>query len=163
MYEILNKNKHYNIRDKIMYLDLKTQLQDEYCNVVNKFSMANQIEARAPFLDNEFTNLIFKISSNIRTKKNDFKNLLRKMMKNHIAKENLYNRKIGFIGLESQKLNYNFKNIRENLFNKKKIKAQEIFNYEFLDKFLESFENNNHYTEKNFLLGKYIIINLFGP
>ena len=42
------------------------------------------------------------------------------MMKNHIAKENLYNRKIGFIGLESQKLNYNFKNIRENLFNKKK-------------------------------------------
>ena len=58
-----------------MYLDLKTQLQDEYCNVVNKFSMANQIEARAPFLDNEFTNLIFKISSNIRTKKNDFKKI----------------------------------------------------------------------------------------
>ena len=47
--EIMSKKSDYNIRDKIMYLDLKTQLQDEYCNMVNKFSMANQIEARAPF------------------------------------------------------------------------------------------------------------------
>ena len=47
--EIMSKKSDYNIRDKIMYLDLKTQLQDEYCNMVNKFSMANQTEARAPF------------------------------------------------------------------------------------------------------------------
>ena len=77
MKDIIDKNDLTNIRDKIMYLDLKTQLQDEYCNMVNKFSMANQIEARAPFLDNEFTNLIFSISSKIRTGKKDFKYLLR--------------------------------------------------------------------------------------
>ena len=65
----MNRKKDYNIRDKIMYLDIKTQLQDEYCNVVNKFSMANQIEARAPFLDIEFSNLIFEVSSKIRTSK----------------------------------------------------------------------------------------------
>ena len=46
---VMNRKKDYNIRDKIMYLDIITQLQDEYCTVVNKFSMANQIEARAPF------------------------------------------------------------------------------------------------------------------
>ena len=116
----MNKKKHYNIRNKIMYLDLKTQLQDEYCNVVNKFSMANQIEARAPFLDNEFTNCMFKVSSKIRTSKKDFKYLLRIISKDLIPKKNLYNRKIGFIGLESQNMNYNFSEIKNVLFKKKK-------------------------------------------
>ena len=118
-----------NIRNKIMYLDLKTQLQDEYCNMVNKFSMANQIEARAPFLDNEFTNLMFSISSELRTSKSDFKYLLRQSMKDVIPKENLHNRKRGFIGLEAKKQNFNFRELKENLFNKTKIKSQGIFSH----------------------------------
>jgi asparagine synthase (glutamine-hydrolysing) len=137
-----------------MYLDIKTQLQDEYCNVVNKFSMANQIEARAPFLDNEFSNLMFSVPSDVRTSKKDFKYLLRRSMENIIPKENLNNRKIGFVGLESQKMNYNFKNIRENLFNKNKIESQQIFNHEFLNEFLMSFENGKNYVEKNFVFNK---------
>lgn len=151
---IVNDKKLKNIRDKIMYLDIKTQLQDEYCNVVNKFSMANQIEARAPFLDNEFSNLMFNVPSDVRTSKKDFKYLLRRSMENIIPKENLNNRKIGFVGLESQKMNYNFKNIRENLFNKNKIESQQIFNHEFLNEFLMSFENGKNYEEKNFVFNK---------
>ncbi len=153
---IMNKNKHYNIRDKIMYLDIKTQLQDEYCNVVNKFSMANQIEARAPFLDVNFTNLMFKVSSKIRTSKNDFKYLLRNMVKGLIPNQNLYNRKIGFIGLESQKVNYNFSEIKNVLFNKKKINAQSVLNYDNIQEFITPFENGNQYKEKiNFFEKKY--------
>ena len=151
---IVNDKKLKNIRDKIMYLDIKTQLQDEYCNVVNKFSMANQIEARAPFLDNEFSNLMFNVPSDVRTSKKDFKYLLRRAMENIIPKENLNNRKIGFVGLESQKMNYNFKSIRENLFNKNKIESQQIFNHEFLNEFLISFENGKNYEEKNFVFKK---------
>ena len=138
-----------------MYLDLKTQLQDEYCNMVNKFSMANQIEARAPFLDNEFTEKMFQVSSKIRTSKSDFKILLRKLMVQIIPKENLNNRKIGFIGLESQALNYNFKELKNNLFKKDKIKKQEIFNYEFLIEFLGAFEKKNMYIEKDFFPKRY--------
>ena len=153
---IMNKKKYYDIRNKIMYLDLKTQLQDEYCNVVNKFSMANQIEARAPFLDNEFTNLMFKISSKIRTSKKDFKYLLRNILKGLIPDQNLYNRKIGFIGLESQKMNYNFFGIRNILFNKKKIDAQSILNHSEIQKFIIPFENGGQYKENiNFFKKKY--------
>ena len=134
--KIMDQKPDYNIRDKIMYLDLKTQLQDEYCNMVNKFSMANQIEARAPFLDNEFTDKMFKVPSILRTSKNDFKFLLRKLMKEIIPKENLNNRKRGFVGLESQILNYDFNEIKDNLFNEKKIKKQDIFNYKFVHEFI---------------------------
>ncbi|MDB4157745.1 asparagine synthase (glutamine-hydrolyzing), partial [Candidatus Pelagibacter sp.] len=59
LFNILNENKTAkNIKDKICYLDLTTQLPDEYSNMINKFSMANKIEARAPFLDNEFSELM---------------------------------------------------------------------------------------------------------
>ena len=146
--DIVNDKKLKNIRDKIMFLDIKTQLQDEYCNVVNKFSMANQIEARAPFLDNEFSNLMFSVPSDVRTNKKDFKYLLRKAMENIIPKENLNNRKIGFVGLESQKINYNFNELKNNLFNEKKIITQGIFNYKFLEEFIVSFQNKGFYKER---------------
>ena len=151
---VMNRKKDYNIRDKIMYLDIKTQLQDEYCNVVNKFSMANQIEARAPFLDIEFSNLIFEVSSKIRTSKKDFKCLLRKMLKGLIPDQNLYNRKIGFIGLESQKINYNFVEMKNLLFNKKKIQSQSILNYNNLQDFIIPFENGSQFKERNYFFEK---------
>ena len=44
----------------------------------------------------------------------------KKMLKGLIPDQNLYNRKIGFIGLESQKINYNFVEMKNLLFNKKK-------------------------------------------
>ncbi len=145
--DIIDKDDLTNMRDKIMYLDLKTQLQDEYCNMVNKFSMANQIEARAPFLDNEFTNLIFSISSEIRTSKKDFKYLLRESMKEIIPRQNLNNRKRGFIGLESRKQNFNFKELNNTLFSASKIKSQNIFNADFIKNFLKSFEEKGYYKE----------------
>lgn len=156
LFNILNKNPNLNIRNRIMYMDFKTQLQDEYCNLINKFSMGNHIEARAPFLDYEFTDLVFRIPSKIRTKKNDTKYLLREMMKNLIPEKNLNNRKRGFVGLESQNIKYNFQNIKNNLFNKKKIISQNIFQYEILFEFITSFENNKMYQEQTgFLTKKY--------
>ena len=124
---LFNKIKHFpskNIRDKIFNLDLTNQLPDEYCNMTNKFSMANQIEARAPFLDNDLTDLMYKVPQNIRTNKEDFKYLLRETVKDILPDQNLYNRKRGFVGLESQSIKHNFKYIKNELFNRKKIKKR---------------------------------------
>ena len=66
--KISNKN-FKNVRDKVTNMLLETQLPDEYNNMVNKFSMANNIEARAPFLDNYLTDLIQKIPADKRTKR----------------------------------------------------------------------------------------------
>ena len=149
MYDKLNNINSKNIRDKIFNLDLTNQLPDEYCVMTNKFSLANQIEARAPFLDNELTNLMQTVPYNLRTKKKDFKYLLRETVSKIIPRENLYNRKRGFVGLESQAINHNFKYIKNELFNKDKIKKNQIFNYDFLLKFLESYEKHGKYIDKN--------------
>ena len=144
--KISNKN-FQNVRDKVTNMILETQLPDEYNNMVNKFSMANNIEARAPFLDNNLTNLIQEIPADKRTKREDFKYLLRNSVKNILPKENLFNRKRGFVGLESQNIQHNFEYIFHDLFNKKKIEAQEIFNYKILHNFLNSFKNNGNFKE----------------
>ena len=151
LFNILNENKTAkNIRNKICYLDLITQLPDEYSNMVNKFSMANKIEARAPFLDNEFSELIFSIPSNIRTNKNDFKYLLRKTVKNIIPKENILNKKQGFVGLESQYLIKNKNLIYEKFFQKEYIDKQGIFNYDVIKVFFDSFKNENNFIENKY-------------
>ena len=105
------------------------------------------IVAALTFLDNEFTSLMFKVPSSLRTSKKDFKYLLRKTMNGIIPDENINNRKRGFVGLESQKINYNFNELKYNLFNEKKIKSQDIFDYNFLNLFLNSFEEKGFYKE----------------
>jgi asparagine synthase (glutamine-hydrolysing) len=149
MFNKLNNTSSKNIRDKIFNLDLTNQLPDEFCMMTNKFSLANNIEARAPFLDNELTNLMLTVPCNLRTSKKDFKYLLRKTIKEIIPKENLYNRKKGFVGLESQTINHNFNYIKNELFSKDKIKKDKIFDYEFLVNFLNSYEKYGKYSEKN--------------
>ena len=143
----ISDNKIKNIRDKVCFLDMTATLPDEYCNMVNKFSMANQIEARAPFLDNNLTNLMLKVPSKIRTDKNDFKYLLRGSVENIIPKKNLANRKRGFVGLESQKISHNFDILINETFEKNKIMRQFIFQEKFLKKFLVSFKNSGKFTE----------------
>ncbi len=149
IFDRLNNANSRNIRDKIFNLDLTNQLPDEYCNMTNKFSMANQIEARAPFLDNDLADLMQTVPYNIRTNKKDFKYLLRETVREILPKENLYNRKRGFVGLESQTIRHNFKYIKNELFNKDKIKKDQIFNYEFLSNFLDSYQKQGKYTDKN--------------
>lgn len=149
MFNRLNGENLKNIRDKIFNLDLTNQLPDEYCNMTNKFSMANQIEARAPFLDNELTNLMQTVPHSLRTDKKDFKYLLRETVKGILPKDNLYNRKRGFVGLESQAIDHNFRYIKNELFHKDKIKKDQIFDYDFISNFLDSYQKNGKYTDKN--------------
>ena len=147
LYNKISDKNLINIRNKICHLDLTTQLPDEYCNMTNKFSMANQIEARAPFLDNNLTDLMQKVPHNIRTNKNDFKYLLRNAVKEILPEQNLYNRKRGFVGLESQKIQHDFHLIKNEIFNKDKILKQGIFDYQTLKNFLISFEKKGKFTE----------------
>lgn len=144
--KISNKN-YKNIRDKICYLDLTTQLPDEYCNMTNKFSMANKIEARAPFLDNNITDLIQQVPSAIRTNRTDFKYLLRNTVKDILPSKNLHNRKRGFVGLESQKIKHDFDEIFNETFEKSKINKQGIFKEKFLYQFLNSFKHKGNFVE----------------
>jgi asparagine synthase (glutamine-hydrolysing) len=48
-------------RDRVMALDVRTQLPDEFLFMTDRFSMAHSLEARTPFLDHELVELVSSI------------------------------------------------------------------------------------------------------
>jgi asparagine synthase (glutamine-hydrolysing) len=66
-----------DVRDAIAGLDIGTQLPDEFLLMTDRFSMAHSVEARTPFLDHGFVDLVRRIPARLRTRRNDLKYLLR--------------------------------------------------------------------------------------
>lgn len=65
------------LRDAWAITDIETQLADEFLMMTDRFSMAHGLEARTPFLDNEFVDLVRTIPETMRTAPGDLKGLLR--------------------------------------------------------------------------------------
>jgi asparagine synthase (glutamine-hydrolysing) len=66
-----------NARDSVLYLDVATQLPDEFLHMTDRFSMAHSLEARTPFLDHELVELVASVPPELRTSADDAKGLLR--------------------------------------------------------------------------------------
>ncbi len=64
-------------RDSVLYLDVATQLPDEFLHVTDRFSMAWSLEARTPFLDHELVEYVASLPPELRTDADDPKRLLR--------------------------------------------------------------------------------------
>ena len=77
LYERFRESSGSRPRDAVAKLDIVTQLPDEFLAMTDRFSMAHSVEARTPFLDNGFVDLVRRIPARIRTRPADLKGLLR--------------------------------------------------------------------------------------
>ncbi len=82
--------------DRICYLDLKLYLQDDLLVKVDRMSMANSLEIRAPFLDYTFVEFAATIPPALKLKGFSSKYILRKMLRGLLPQEILAKKKIGF-------------------------------------------------------------------
>jgi asparagine synthase (glutamine-hydrolysing) len=64
--------------NQVLYVDTKTWLPDELLMKVDKMSMANSLEARAPYLDHELVAGAFHMSDKLKVRKGVFKYILRR-------------------------------------------------------------------------------------
>ncbi|MDA2918669.1 asparagine synthase (glutamine-hydrolyzing) [Desulfobacterota bacterium AH_259_B03_O07] len=133
VYETSNAN---NIRDAIAYLDIKTQLADEFLLVTDRFSMAHSLEARVPFLDHTFVELMFQIPAPIRIRRNDPKYLLKKAVRDLLPPELLTARKRGFIIPISLWLRNSLRPLTERLLAPERLRRQGVIRPEFYDRFV---------------------------
>ena len=67
-YDLYRSKDALEPRDKTCYIDLKTQLQDEFLQMTDRFSMAHSIEARPCFLENDLVSTTSDIDNNINMK-----------------------------------------------------------------------------------------------
>jgi len=125
-----------NVRDGIAYVDFKTQLADEFLFMTDRFSMAHSLEARVPFLDHPFVEMVFQIPAEVRTQGRDPKYLLKKAVGDLLPPELLTARKRGFVIPAQLWLRQELRPLAETLLAKERLSRQGILQPEFYDRFV---------------------------
>lgn len=80
----------------IQYLDLKTYLVGDIHTKVDRASMANSLEVRAPLLDHELIEWVSGLDPELKLKGQMGKYILKKAMEPHLPNDVLYRSKMGF-------------------------------------------------------------------
>lgn len=81
---------------QIQYLDIKTWLVGDILTKVDRASMANGLEVRAPLLDHEFIEWAYQIDSRDNIRGTEGKYAFKKALENHVSHDILYRPKMGF-------------------------------------------------------------------
>jgi asparagine synthase (glutamine-hydrolysing) len=125
-----------NVRDGVAYVDFRTQLPEEFLMMTDRFSMAHSLEARVPFLDRQFIELVFSIPSSLRTKAGDTKYLLKAALSGLLPDRVAAVRKRGFVIPVKLWLRGAVRPLAERLLSADRLREQGIFNPGFAESFL---------------------------
>jgi asparagine synthase (glutamine-hydrolysing) len=81
---------------RIQYVDIKTYLTDDILVKVDRASMANSLEVRAPILDHKFMELAATMPSSMKLQGTNGKYIFKKALERMLPASVLYRRKMGF-------------------------------------------------------------------
>ena len=135
------------IKDKSALLDIKTQLTDEFLQICDSFSMSHSVEARPPYLDNEFTDFLFTLPSKFRVGSKKFKKLLLKVLKIFYQMK-LSKQKRGFILPIEHWLKGSMKPFLEKYLTTQKLNQHNLFNSDIYKNNIEPFLNRTSFISK---------------
>jgi asparagine synthase (glutamine-hydrolysing) len=148
-FEKYKSNFANNPIDKTSLIDLEGQLQDEFLQMTDRFSMAHSIEARPCFLENELVDFALSIPAHIRTKTFNTKYLLRNISKKYFSREISQRPKQGFVLPISRWINNFFYKEFEKLFSVERVLKQNIFNKNILIDYINPSLNELKKNDKN--------------
>jgi asparagine synthase (glutamine-hydrolysing) len=114
-------------RNSVLYLDMSTQLTDEFLQMTDRFSMAHSLEARTPFLDNELVKLVASIPPELRTSAQDPKGLLRDAVADLLTPAHLAAPKRGFVFPLARWLRGELRPLAERLLSDEYLSRQGLF------------------------------------
>ncbi|MGC3976533.1 MAG: asparagine synthase (glutamine-hydrolyzing) [Nitrospira sp.] len=123
-------------RDGLMQLAFRTQLPEEFLFMTDRFSMAHSLEARVPFLDQTFVDVMLRIPAAIRTRPEDPKYLLRQAVKDLLPEELLHAPKRGFVIPTAEWLRGTLRPLTERLLAPARLAEQGLFRPEVYRRFV---------------------------
>lgn len=109
-YESADTDDHLQ---SILYTDIKTYLPGDILVKVDRMSMANSLETRAPILDYRVVEYAAKIPADLKLQGKEKKSILKKSLKNLLPHDILYRKKMGFSVPLAQWLRVELKDIFE--------------------------------------------------
>lgn len=141
----IRKSTYKNDFYKMMYLDFKYSLPNDYLVKVDRMSMANSLEARIPFLDHRLIEYMVHVDKNIKMQGWERKSILRNTIGKKLPPNILSAPKKGFgIPLREWFKEDSFKNsINENLSNLEGILNSDVIQKLVLENMLGQKDNGN--------------------
>ncbi len=85
-----------NALSAVQYVDIKTYLPGDILTKVDRASMANSLEIRAPFLDHQFADWTAGLSSKLKLRGREGKYILKRALESRLPHDVLYRPKQGF-------------------------------------------------------------------
>ena len=136
-HELNDEFKNKDLIQRLFNIDLSCILPDTFLEKVDKSTMANGVEIRVPFLDNNLVEFALTIPSSLKVKNGVKKYLLKKAFDDLIPHDILYGPKTGFgvpysFWIQKSLLDYLKSNI-----NDPKVIASGIFNHQLINDFIE--------------------------
>lgn len=134
---VYDESSSRSTRDSVLHLDVATQLADEFLHMTDRFSMAHSLEARTPFLDHEFVELVARVPPELRTSAADPKRLLRDSVRDLLPAVHLTAPKRTFVFPLARWLRAELRPLAERLLDDEHVRRQGIFRPVLREHFLE--------------------------
>lgn len=112
---------------RVLYTDIKTYLPGDILVKVDRMSMANSLETRAPLLDYRVVEYAARIPSSLKLKGRDKKHILKESLKPMLSDDILYRRKMGFSVPLAQWLRQELRSTGDDYFHRTESGLAEIF------------------------------------
>jgi asparagine synthase (glutamine-hydrolysing) len=129
---------HLDVMSQMQYADVETYLTDDILVKVDKASMLNSLETRAPLLDQHLVEYVASLPSAIRTHGGTLKSLLKKVAPDMLPEAVVTRPKQGF-GVPIQRwLRADLANYARELLDSPRAHQRGIFNQEFIRHLLKS-------------------------
>ena len=126
-------------KNAVATVDLSIQLPEEFLLMTDRFSMAHSVEARTPFLDNNFVDLVLNIPSAFRSRPDNLKYLFTDAIGDLLPPQLISAQKKGFTLPLDRWLRTSLKEKISHYFDKKYLSDQAIFNPSIVEKIVNPF------------------------
>jgi len=128
---------------KILYTDMKTYLPGDILVKVDRMSMANSLEVRAPILDYKLIEFATTIPSKYKFKNGEKKHILKEAFKQDLPDDILYRKKMGFSVPLALWLRTEIKDLAEKVIFDSKGGLKEYFNMPYIQELWNQHQNGS--------------------
>ncbi len=135
--ELYRKARHLDTTARMQYVDTRTYLTDDILVKVDKSSMFNSIETRAPLLDHKLGEYVASLQPSLRVHEGNTKYLLKKIASGILPDEILTRPKRGFTMPISKWFGGNMTSYAHDMLKSSKAQARGIFNPSFMDHLIQ--------------------------
>jgi len=128
---------------QLIYQYLRTYMMDDILVKIDRASMFNSLEVRAPFLDTSVVELANSLPLEYKLRGLTTKYILKKLMEDKLPRATVHRKKKGFGVPLAQWLSGNLKPLVLELFSEERIKQQGLFDHKYINNLL-----NDHFSRR---------------